>query len=189
MTLSEPFSLEELRDAVRGGWSPKYVFFWGHTPHGEGTLGRECFSQWYPAGFTVEGTRYETAEHYMMCQKARLFGDHEAADRILAARHPSEVKQIGRSVRGFDEALWERHRFEIVVAGSSAKFAQNADLGAFLLRTHERVLVEVSPTDRIWGIGLAEGDADARSPERWRGLNLLGFALMRARAALRLAGS
>ncbi|MCA9623900.1 MAG: NADAR family protein, partial [Myxococcales bacterium] len=87
-------------------------------------------------------------------------------------------------VRDFDEETWKGARFEIVVAGSVAKFSQNVGLGRFLVGTAPRVLVEASPRDRIWGIGMGAKNADARRPERWRGLNLLGFALMKARARL-----
>ena len=88
-------------------------------------------------------------------------------------------------MRGFDEAVWERERFGIVVEGSVHKFGQDAALRQFLLGTGERVLVEASPRDRIWGIGLAADDERATDPARWRGLNLLGFALMEAREVLR----
>ena len=115
------------------------------------------------------------------------FGDAEAERRVLAAEHPAEAKKAGRLVRGFDGAIWERERFRIVVGGSVHKFAAHDDLRAFLLNTGDRVLVEASPVDRVWGIGLAAGDEAARDPERWRGPNLLGFALMEARE--RLAGS
>jgi ribA/ribD-fused uncharacterized protein len=72
--------------------------------------------------------------------------------------------------------------------GNLAKFAQHPDLAGFLLGTRERVLVEASPVDRVWGIGLAAGDERAGSPREWRGLNLLGFALMAAREALAARG-
>jgi ribA/ribD-fused uncharacterized protein len=94
---------------------------------------------------------------------------------------------LGRQVRGFDEEAWTAARYDIVVAGSVAKFGQHEDLRAFLLATGERVLVEASPLDRVWGIGLAADDERASSPDRWVGLNLLGFALMDAREKLRAA--
>jgi ribA/ribD-fused uncharacterized protein len=120
----------------------------------------------------------------MMAGKARLFGDPAAAERILAARTPAEAKNLGREVQGFDEKVWEAARFEIVVAGSTAKFGQDPALRAYLVGTGSRVLVEASPLDRVWGIGLAADDPRAADPAGWRGLNLLGFALMEARAAL-----
>lgn len=185
MSESEPYDVEQLTAAVASGAPVEYLFFWGHTPRHTGVLGKECLSQWYPASFVADGTMYPTAEHYMMCQKARLFGDEEAATRVLAARHPNDAKAIGREVRNFDEKRWSERRFDIVCAGSHAKFSQNEALARFLLGTKRAVLVEASPRDTIWGIGLSEQDARARAPSQWLGLNLLGFALMRARAALR----
>lgn len=162
----------------------KYLFFWGHTPRRAGVVGAECLSQWYPAPFEVDGVRFATAEHFMMWGKARLFGDDRAAEKILAAGHPQQAKALGRTIAGFDDALWEAERLAIVTAGNGEKFRQNPDLLAFLLGTGNRVLVEASPLDRVWGIGLAADDERARDPARWRGLNLLGEALMAARETL-----
>jgi ribA/ribD-fused uncharacterized protein len=167
--------------AIRRGVKPRFLFFWGHRASARGRLGPECLSQWWPAPFVIDGVRYPTAEHFMMAEKARLFGDSEARDRILAAGSPAAAKKLGRGVRGFHEQKWTRARFDIVVAGSRAKFGQNPTLAAFLAGTKDRVLVEASPVDRVWGIGLAATSAAAIRPEDWRGLNLLGFALMQAR--------
>ncbi|MFD5397813.1 NADAR family protein [Streptomyces sp. NPDC127097] len=182
-----PRSVEELRRRTATGKRRKYVHFWGHSPRRDGSLGVSCFSQWWPAPFTVEGVRYATAEHWMMAGKARLFGDAEAERRVRAARHPQQAKDAGRTVRGFDEETWRRHRFGLVAEGSVHKFGQDAALREYLLGTNSRVLVEASPVDRIWGIGLAADDERAADPARWRGLNLLGFALMAARQRLREA--
>jgi ribA/ribD-fused uncharacterized protein len=121
----------------------------------------------------------------MMLRKAQLFGDEQTADRILAAPTPRAAKELGRSVRNFDEAQWTEHRVSIVFDGNLAKFSQNPALASFLLGTKDRVLVEASPVDRVWGVGLSEDDRNIKDPERWRGLNLLGFALMRVRERLR----
>ena len=162
----------------------KYLHFWGHTPKKAGVVGAECLSQWYPAPFEVDGVRFATAEHYMMWGKARLFGDEEAAAKIVAAGHPKQAKDLGRTISKFDEDTWVAERLAIVTAGNVEKFRQNPDLLAFLLGTRQRVLVEASPLDRVWGIGLAADDERARDPARWRGLNLLGEALMAARETL-----
>ncbi|MEU6101037.1 NADAR family protein [Streptomyces flaveolus] len=176
---------EALLREVRAGARIKYLCFWGHRPLPDGRIGPSCLSQWWPSPFTVDGVEYATAEHWMMAGKARLFEDAEAERRIRAAGHPAEAKKAGRLVRGFDEAVWERERFRIVVEGSVHKFASDPALGAFLLNTGDRVLVEASPVDRVWGIGLTADDEAATDPERWRGTNLLGFALMVARGRLR----
>nr|WP_203589846.1 NADAR family protein [Streptomyces sp. SID13031] len=162
----------------------KYVFFWGDTPNRDGSIGASCLSQWYHAPFIVDGVRYSTAEHWMMAGKARLFGDNESAAKVIAAGHPQRAKAIGRQVTGFDTETWQRHRAELVIEGNLHKFRQNKPLLDYLLNTGKRVLVEASPVDRIWGIGLAADDPRAEHPDQWRGLNLLGFALMRARAEL-----
>jgi ribA/ribD-fused uncharacterized protein len=178
-------SREALVEALRAGRRVKYLHFWGHRPLPDGRIGASCLSQWWPSPFTVDGVRYATAEHWMMTAKARLFADPEGERRVLAAGHPAQAKEAGRLVRGFDEETWRRERFRVVVEGSVHKFAAHADLRAFLLGTGERVLVEASPLDRVWGIGLAATDERATDPEQWRGPNLLGFALMRARTRLR----
>ncbi|WP_043733904.1 NADAR family protein [Streptomyces zinciresistens] len=178
-------SRDDLIQEVRAGAGVKYLHFWGHRPLADGRLGASCLSQWWPSPFTVDSVAYATAEHWMMAEKARLFGDAEGERRVLAAEHPSRAKKAGRLVRGFDDAVWERERFRIVVEGSVHKFSADPELADFLLRTGDRVLVEASPVDRVWGIGLAAGDDGAGDPLRWRGPNLLGFALMEARERLR----
>ncbi|MEU6096176.1 NADAR family protein [Streptomyces sp. NPDC047079] len=178
-------SREALVRAVRVGARVRYLHFWGHRPRPDGRIGPGCLSQWWPSPFTVDGVEYATAEHWMMVSKARLFADADAERTALRAPNPALAKKAGRLVRGFDEAIWKRERFAIVVEGSVHKFAAHADLRAFLLGTGDRVLVEASPVDRVWGIGLAAADEAAADPERWRGPNLLGFALMEARERLR----
>ncbi|WIV57761.1 NADAR family protein [Amycolatopsis nalaikhensis] len=179
-----PRSVEELTRALDAGKRFKYVYFWGHQPPRGGGVGSGCFSQWWPSPFELDGVRFATAEHYMMWRKARLFGDDEVAAQVLTARHPKQAKDFGRRVRGFDEATWTAHRFEIVVEGNAAKFGQHAELGRYLAGTGQRVLVEASPVDRVWGVGLAADDPRAGKPRAWRGLNLLGFALADVRAQL-----
>ncbi|MEW2527215.1 NADAR family protein [Streptomyces sp. NPDC047071] len=178
-------SVADLTAALRAGRRVKYVHFWGHTPRRDGALGASCFSQWWPSPFTADGVVYATAEHWMMAAKARLFGDAEAERAALTARTPAEAKRAGRLVRGFDRAVWERERFAVVAEGSERKFASDAALRAYLVGTGDRVLVEASPVDPVWGIGLAADDPRADDPAAWRGLNLLGFALMTARERLR----
>ncbi|WP_328719126.1 NADAR family protein [Streptomyces sp. NBC_00247] len=180
--------MEQMDDLVartQRGKRVKYLLFWGHRPLPDGRLGPSCLSQWWPSEFTVDGVTYPSAEHWMMAGKARLFGDAEAEPAAREARTPAAAKKAGRLVRGFDEEVWARERFGLVVAGSVHKFGQDPGLRAYLLATGDRVLVEASPLDRVWGIGLAKDDERAEDPRRWRGLNLLGFALMEARERLR----
>ncbi|KUP95736.1 NADAR family protein [Thermobifida cellulosilytica] len=173
-----------LARAQEEGEPLRFLFFWGHQPPRGGGVGKGCLSQWWEAPFTVAGEVYPTAEHYMMAEKARLFGDEATRRRVLEAPHPRAAKELGRRVRGFAEEVWAEHRYAVVVRGNRAKFTQNPDLGAFLAGTGDRVLVEASPVDRIWGIGLAADDERAATVAQWRGLNLLGFALMDVREEL-----
>ena len=177
-------TVHHLLGFVLDGGQPDFLMFWGHRPSLAGGVGRGCLSQWWPATFTVDGLAYHSAEHFMMAAKALLFGDAETADRIRQAPHPGAAKALGREVRGFDEQRWVDHRFDLVVVGNLAKFGQHQDLRDFLLGTGSKVLVEASPRDAIWGIGLASDDDRAASPEHWPGLNLLGFALMEVRHQL-----
>ena len=179
----------QLVEAIESGASiPKWLMFWGHQPERDGSIGKGALSQWWPCSFTVEGTTYTSAEHWMMAGKARLFEDEEALGRILAAESPAQAKHLGRLVRGFDDDRWAAACFPLVTQGNVAKFGQDPQLRAYLLGTAGRVLVEASPLDRVWGIGLAAEDQRATDPRQWRGGNLLGFALMQAREEL-AAGS
>lgn len=185
MTTSHPRNLNELRQRLRAGEHFQYLFFWGHRPRKDGVASVSCFSQWFEAPFWHDGVTYPTAEHFMMAEKARLFGDEAALAAVLAAANPGAAKASGRTVKHFDETVWLAHRDEIVLNANRAKFAQNVALATFLLQTGQQVLVEASPVDAIWGIGLAADDERAGDPCRWPGLNLLGFALMQVRAELR----
>jgi ribA/ribD-fused uncharacterized protein len=142
-------------------------------------------SQWHPARFTLDGVAYSCTEQYMMAEKARLFGDDQTLARILAAETPREHKSLGRKVKPFDEARWNAEAREIVYRGNMGKFTQSAALRKLLLATGDLVLVEASPLDTIWGIGLAADDPRATDPSAWRGTNWLGEVLMRVRATIR----
>ncbi len=179
------YNLEALLAAIRQGYQPQYLLFWGHTPRKDGQIGKECLSQWWQVSFEVAGVTYASAEHYMMAGKSRLFGDAATLAEILRAPTPKDAKALGRKVSPFDGPTWDRECFDIVVQGNLAKFGQNEALRAFLLGTGDKVLVEASPYDRIWGIGMAETTPGAQDPAQWRGRNLLGFALMQARDQLR----
>ena len=164
-----------------------FVFFWGIGDTGKVQKG--CFSQWWPCQFEVDGVEYNCAEQYMMAAKARTFGDSETLEKILASDKPKIIKKLGREVRGFDERTWDAVKFDAVVDGNMAKFSQNPELKSFLLSTGDAELVEASPVDRIWGVGLAEGSPLIRDKSKWEGQNLLGKALMKVRDALRRGGT
>jgi ribA/ribD-fused uncharacterized protein len=176
---------EDLIKSIQNGAQPKYLFFWGHHAASDNSITKSCFSQWWESNFVVDGITYRSAEHYMMAAKARLFGDEAMATRILAAVYPKEAKALGREITGFNEATWTKHRSEIVIQGNHHKFSQDSALRRFLVTTGDRVLVEASPNDSIWGIGLAGDHIHATRPEKWPGMNLLGFALMQVRDRVR----
>lgn len=176
-------NIEQLRNEYACGKRFKYMFFWGHKENKKVT--KACFSQWYECKFTVDGVEYHTAEQYMMAQKAVLFGDKEVLQKIMSADNPAVYKSLGRQIRNFDEKIWNEHKFQIVVNGNMAKFSQNPELLDFLLKTGDRILVEASPYDRIWGIGKSKDDFDIENPFKWKGENLLGFALMEVRENLK----
>jgi len=180
------YSVEWARKRFALDPSVPLVFFWGHT-RTVGKMTKACLSQWYPASFVVDGLTYRTAEQYMMAEKARLFHDEGTCARIMAVAEPYACKKLGRLVSGFDATVWDRHKGEIVVRGSIAKFSQNAELKEFLLGTGNAIIVEASPYDAIWGVKLSIDDPLIRDPRNWRGENLLGFSLMEARDALREA--
>ncbi len=175
------YHLEQLKNDQT---THKFLFFWGHRPEQDGSIGKGCLSQWYPGAFEVDGIRYPTAEHWMMAQKALLFDDNEVFQQICAAATAPEAKKLGRAVRNYQDEIWVAHRFEIVKTGNGHKFSQNEALRTFLLQTKQRVLVEASPVDPIWGIGMAADHPRVHDPANWQGLNLLGFALMEVRDQL-----
>lgn len=182
-----PTDLESLKAALARGEHFTFRPFYGHTPRPDGALSDACFSQWWPCRFEVDGVVYRTAEQFMMAQKARLFRDEEVLAQILAEPDPARVKALGRLVKHFDEAQWAAARFEVVTHGSIAKFSSTPELKAQLLSTGTAVLVEAAPRDQVWGIGLGRENPRVEDPTRWRGQNLLGFALVKARAALQAA--
>lgn len=143
------------------------------------------FGQWTDSVFEVDGVTYRCAEQFMMAEKARLFGDAAVRAKILASSSPREHKALGRTVAGFEHDVWEQACVDIVVRGNLAKFRQNPAMLAALLATGDKQLVEATPLDKIWGVGLRADDPQIHDPANWRGQNLLGVALMRVRAELR----
>ena len=152
----------------------KYIFFWGGT-----------YSQWCPSPFEIGGVKYNCTEQYMMAQKALLFGDEVSYDEIMETSKPMTQKAIGRRVKGFDKDKWEAVCRQIVYDANYAKFTQNPAMMAELLATGDREIVEASPEDKIWGIGLHESDDRVHDKSKWQGTNWLGEAIMQVREKLR----
>ncbi|MFW5962440.1 MAG: NADAR family protein [bacterium] len=164
------------KDKYGNGWTDEYVFFFKQ---------RSPFSQWYFADFTDEkGITFNCCEQYMMYKKAMVFDDPKIGRTILNANHPSRQKKLGRQVRRFSQEVWEYLREDIVYEGNLLKFSQNQELKKLLLKTGDRKLVEASPYDKIWGVKMSMDDPNILNKDKWRGLNLLGKALMEVREEL-----
>jgi len=163
----------------------EYLFFWGHQPSKDGSVTKSCLSQWWICDFTYENVNYKCTEQWMMSQKALLFDDKEVFEEILLTDDPSLMKKLGRKIRNFNESLWNKKKYDIVLFGNYLKFGQNKTLKEFLLNTDNLILVEASPYDNIWGIGMKSDDKNINNPNLWKGENLLGFALTEVKEILK----
>lgn len=149
----------------------EYVFFYGGP-----------FSQWARSIFFDEnGQKYYTAEQYMMARKALVFNDTEVYNAIMNTQNPMEQKALGRKVRNFDADRWAGISRKVVTSGNILKFTQNPEFKKHLLETEYKTIVEASPTDTIWGIGLSVTDPRRFNESEWRGTNWLGECLMEVR--------
>ena len=179
------YSNEWLLDRLASGESFDYVYFWGHRPAKDGRITKSCLSQWYASPFTHEGRTYATAEHWMMWHKARIAGRPDIAEDILTDPDPRRAKALGREAAGPRNPTWDAQKYPLVVQGNVLKFEQNLQERIFLYDTGLDVLVEASPFDPQWGIGMDQQTAEGLHPREWKGTNLLGYALMEAREELR----
>lgn len=168
--------IQFMSDVSNGKWKAEFVFFWGGP-----------YSQWAAAPFEYDCMTFLTAEHWMMWHKALTFGDAKRAMMIFDSHDPQFAKRIGREIENFDDAVWDKVKFEIVVLGNVLKFSQNPAFYEIMIDDYlaDRILVEASPHDRIWGIGRSENDPDNKDVDHWDGQNLLGYAIMEARSRLR----
>ena len=144
----------------------KFTLFWGGV-----------FSNWHPCIFETDDMMFNCVEQYMMYHKAMLFDDQESADKIMLSKSPREQKALGRKVSNFDKDEWENVAWDIVHEGCRLKFQSDSYLLAQLLATEGTTLVEASPYDKIWGIGLDAKNPDAMIREKWQGTNWLGEIL------------
>lgn len=151
-----------------------HLYFWG-----------SIYSNWTKCSFKDNVHTYTSAEAYMMVQKAYLFNDKESVSLILKTSNPKKQKALGRLIKGFNEEAWNKHKLDIVTTGVYLKFSQNEELKAKLLATGDKILVEGSPYDRVWGVGLKWDSPEILDEKNWKGQNLLGVALMNVRDTLR----
>lgn len=152
-----------------------------HNPNEENGY----LSNWYMSPFTADGIRFSSMEQFMMYRKAVAFGDRDRAAQILDTEDVGRIKELGRLVSGYDDNYWNGIRQIVVYEGLYAKFSQNEELKRLLRATGKAVLAECAVKDRIWGIGLSMDDPDRLDRRKWKGQNLLGYALMMVREKLR----
>jgi len=186
--MTSHYDIKWLTERFESGDTLKFIHFWGHTNKYNEPVGKFCFSQWFESSFTVDNIKYKTSEHWMMAHKALLFGDRNNFDKIINCDKPGEAKELGRLVLGYDDRIWNTKKFDIVKLGNIHKFNQNPEFAKYLLKTDNRILVEASPVDTIWGIGLSKDSNDIENIYAWRGQNLLGFVLMETRDFLKEFG-
>jgi hypothetical protein len=153
-----------------------HVYFWGDP----------TLSNWGPAPFTYKENQFYNSEQAFMWEKALCFGDTETADQILETSNPRTAKDLGRLVKNYDEKVWETKRFDAMLNVCMAKFSQNPDRLKTLLSTGNRTIVEASPYDKVWGVGMHWTDDEILDEKNWKGLNLLGKVLIQVREHLRV---
>ena len=141
-------------------------------------------SNWYLSDFKVDSIKFSSMEQYMMYQKAIVFNDTKSAKKILETTDVSKIKALGRQVSNYNDTYWNGVRQIIVYKGLLAKFSQNEDLKKKLLDTGDDILAECAVQDKVWGIGISMKDVNRLDMVKWRGENLLGFALMMVREEL-----
>jgi ribA/ribD-fused uncharacterized protein len=158
------------------------IYFYSHTKKEDDEKDYRWMSNFYPSTFNAEGIEMKSSEQYFMWRKALTMGDKEIAEKILESDTPDEAKALGRKVKGYDDELWSKVSYDIMVEGLRYKFRQNRKLARALLATYGEELAEAAKYDKKWGIGLTP--KQARDGAKWNGQNLLGKALMQVRSEL-----
>lgn len=173
--------LPELIERYNNGERFEYLFFWKTIEDENGVKSRHPLTQWYISAFSKMGVNFLCAEQYMMALKALVFADDLSFHKIMDESNPYECMKLGREISNFNQSTWDMFKEETVFNGNLLKFQQNEYLKDYLKSTKDKIIVEASPRDRIWGIGMEEGDAGIEDPNNWKGENLLGFILMDVR--------
>ncbi len=158
----------------------EFIFFWKPTEQ------NGVFGNWFPSPFTLNNINYFCVEQYIMHKKALLFNDIGTATKIMKTQSPRSHRIFGRQVKEFDDTVWNNNKERILYEGLFGKFSQNINLRKELLATEDKILVEASPLDKIYGIGLSKDNPKAQDPQKWLGQNLLGNTLMKVRTDLRI---
>lgn len=177
---------------------PKYTYFW---------KSQSIFSQWHPSKFIYKDITFSSAEQFMMYSKAKMFGADDIAQKIIDYNekplikkflngelsdtdicndkgmlrewdaYQKAIKDHGREVKNYVEAVWVEKRVPVVSVASREKYNQNPAYKAELMKCSGTQMVEASPYDKIWGIGLDQYKAEKIPADKWPGLNLLGNVL------------
>ena len=153
-----------------------HVYFYGSV-----------YSQWALRDMEIDGLIFNCCEQYMMYKKAMLFEDHGMIGEIMTTNNPREQKALGRKVKNFDKDKWEEIARDVVYKANYAKFTQNKDCLNELVKSGDKIIVEASPYDCIWGVGLAPDDPKVLDEKNWRGTNWLGEAIMQVRTNMRIS--
>jgi ribA/ribD-fused uncharacterized protein len=177
------YSVEQLKKEKHPG-KDDFIFFWESEPHKVGIIDESCFCQWLISDFYYNDQKYTSCEQWMMAEKARLFNDNQIRSEIFFNESPDVIKKLGRKIKGFNNEKWDKYKFSIVKFGNYLKFKQDKTMLNYMLSTKNKILVEASPYDKIWGIGLSKENQDVFDVNKWQGENLLGFAIMEARDLL-----
>jgi ribA/ribD-fused uncharacterized protein len=179
---AQKYTTQQIVERDTAGEAMDFIFFLKTSKADPLDVG--CFCQWQKCFISDEVRNYTHAEQYMMAQKALLFDDEEILEKIMAAKKPKDMLELGRQIKNFDQAVWDKEKYHIVLNGNFLKFSQNTLMGEILLSTEDKIICEANPSENIWSIGYAADDVKARQPKEW-GQNLLGFALMHVRDELR----
>ena len=148
-----------------------HIYFWNGI-----------YSQWSRSPFMENNIEYPNAEFYMMYHKARVFNATDIQKKMIEVKNnPKAVKALGRQIKNFSDSVWDKHKMEVVERASFLKFTQNPDLLRQMINDKDKILVEASPVDKIWGIGLHYNDDKVLDESKWNGQNLLGKCIMKAR--------
>ncbi len=153
-----------------------HIYFWTNW-----------MSNWTPSNLKIyyDGELFTNSEQIFMYIKAKFFGDENKAGEIVRlGSNPAIAKKLGREVSGYDEEAWSTSRFDAMYAAVKAKFESDRVLTKQLMETDTKTLVEASPVDIIWGVGIHEKDDAILDESNWKGQNLLGKVLMKVRTEL-----
>jgi ribA/ribD-fused uncharacterized protein len=154
-----------------------HIYFWG-----------SFLSNWIPSNLNIpyDKRNFSNSEQLFMYLKAKYFGDTEMAERIvIEGTHPRDAKNLGRNVQGYQEKKWDEVRKDAMLTAVYYKFATNSDLKKKLLATGDKILVEGTPFDSIWGVMIRWDDDRILDEKNWKGQNLLGKVLMEVRNRLK----